>query len=301
MVTILITTYSRGANLPAIIDSIVQQTYRDWRIVVCDNGDGSTEKILQGVIDKNPLCRIDYIHYDVELDGTGTMNKNFSTVKCYPTEYFVYLEDDTIYLDTNFLEKAVTALNDDSDIIFAVGGHRSNGQDFIFWDGDMVVSGVEVWERWPAVWMYFGACVIRYEILAGLGMQPGKEQYGDSLLLLKLALMGKVALLNTVCLQSDFSKTDRTWAEADSDPMSVLQEDDNYLRQAADFAIFRHLDRDRADNWYINVMAHKALYTANILPHNRANELIQWLRKRDSRIIDAMIWLLVNFNGNNES
>ena len=34
---VMITTYARGYNLPAIVESVVQQTFKDYKIVICDD------------------------------------------------------------------------------------------------------------------------------------------------------------------------------------------------------------------------------------------------------------------------
>ena len=52
---VLLTTYSRGDNLPNIVESVVNQTYKDYKIFISDDcSPNNPEKIVKKIIENTP-------------------------------------------------------------------------------------------------------------------------------------------------------------------------------------------------------------------------------------------------------
>lgn len=297
-VTVVVRTYSRSQNLPAVIGSAADQSYENLRIVVCDNspkGDG--ERFVKETRKRFPSRDITYFHYPKEPDGIGHMNFNYTVARCCPTDYIGFLEDDAVFIDRYFIERAVRILDEYPEVVYAAGGQRSEGKEIKMWSQDMVIPGENLWERWPGVWLYYGACVYRYEVYVGAGMSPGDCQHADSLYLLYPMLVGKVALLNTVCIDTSYGKTDSAVEELNSDPMTVLQSEHEYLSHCVHFAVLHGISRERAERWYIGVMTAALMNAINVLPPERADELTDWLHHHDQRVTDSLIRHIVTRSG----
>ena len=285
MVSILIRTYSRGENLPKIIDSIIAQSYTDWRVLVSDNGNGQAADIMQQIIEQNPTLPILYDRNAVSIEPFVNFNRN--VVKLYPTEYAVFLEDDTYYLDNDFLARAVKILDEQSDVTFVAGHWVSDGSEHPMWDGDMVVPGTDLWERWPGAWVYYGACVFRYDIITAIGGMSINTTMSDSLMVMYAAMMGKIALINTTCLESGYNKNGSDGDEFFADNVNVFRKEEEYFRRAAEFAVSRGVSQERADNWYINLMAHKVLGMLFTLSAKDADRFVTFLDRIDRRVLLA--------------
>lgn len=295
MITIVLATHARGYNLPAIIGSVIDQTYTDWRLLVSDNGDGSSGKIVREIAEKNPSRRIEYVHYPEAVYKAGAHGM-VSTARGFTEKYLVLFQDDTIYLDREFLGRAAKILDEHPDVIYVAGGWRSGGRDLKFWDHDLIIPGMRIWENWPRVWLFYSACVFRYGVYMGVGISTAF--HADSALLLKTGMMGNVALLNTVCIQDDYNKQGSGIKHLWTDPMDALRAEYEYLREVADFAVsWKKADRKTADWWVRRIMGAALSQAIANLPSERADELTDWLHNNDMRLTDDLVRRLVASSG----
>lgn len=85
-VTVLLPTCNRRAYLPRAIKSIVDQTFRDWRMIVVNDGGEDVSDIVSGFNDP----RITYVNLP-HKGKSGVLN---AALKMVESEYVAYMDDD---------------------------------------------------------------------------------------------------------------------------------------------------------------------------------------------------------------
>lgn len=102
-ISIVLTTYNRSNYLEEAIESILNQSYSEFKLIILDNGsDDNTKHTVLKFDDK----RIDYIRN--EINSTDFINKAF-TFTDY--KYFMITHDDDIMIE-NFLKRSIEFLED---------------------------------------------------------------------------------------------------------------------------------------------------------------------------------------------
>jgi glycosyltransferase involved in cell wall biosynthesis len=107
--SIIIPTYNRANMLSSSIESVLNQTFNDWELIVVDDGSTDNTKELMGsFIQKDP--RIKYIYQE---NSERSAARNFG-IKNAKGQYICFLDSDDVYLDNNleawynFLERKNT-------------------------------------------------------------------------------------------------------------------------------------------------------------------------------------------------
>lgn len=118
----MITTYERGYNLPAIVDSVINQTFKDYKIIICDDcSPNDPTEIIQGIKNKYPNVDIEhhrnYRNLGESLNIATNVGKEFDN----DFKYLVLLQDDTIYLDNTFLSNGIDLLEQNPDALYCAG------------------------------------------------------------------------------------------------------------------------------------------------------------------------------------
>ena len=85
-VTVLLPTYNRRDYLPHAIESIVAQTFRDWRMIVANDGGEDVSDIVAGFNDP----RVEYVNLP-HKGKAGVLN---AVLKMVESEYVSYMDDD---------------------------------------------------------------------------------------------------------------------------------------------------------------------------------------------------------------
>lgn len=87
-ISICIPTFNRVKLLPFAIDSVLQQTYQDLELIICDDGscDG-TPKLISQYTDS----RIRYIRHSQNIGKSNNMRAGFEAAR---GEYFIKFDDD---------------------------------------------------------------------------------------------------------------------------------------------------------------------------------------------------------------
>ncbi len=136
-VTVLIPTYKRAEKLKRAVESVLNQSYQDLKIVISDNASGDeTEKIVNGLI-KNDN-RIEYFKQPVNIE----MNPNFNfLVSKVSTPFFCFLTDDDYYLP-NFLEDSFSIFKKYPQIMFSVMSAPEINE-----AGDLLNDQLNKWHR----------------------------------------------------------------------------------------------------------------------------------------------------------
>ncbi|MBF2006064.1 MAG: glycosyltransferase [Chlorogloeopsis fritschii C42_A2020_084] len=115
-ISVCIPTFNRIKLLSEAIQSVLQQSYQDFEIIVCDDGsqDG-TPKLISQYTDK----RIRYIRHSQHIGKSNNMRSGF---KAATSEYFVKFDDDD-RLTPNFLERTAIVLERESNVDFVSTDH----------------------------------------------------------------------------------------------------------------------------------------------------------------------------------
>ncbi len=160
-VDVLIPTYCRLAPLAVTLTSLSAQTWRDFRVVVSDQGE-------QGELEHEPVIaavvRVLRAHGNtVEIYGhlprRGMAEQRQFLLERVQGPYALFLDDDLI-LEPFVLERMLTAIREEecgfvgSAVIGLsyLGDVRPHEQEIEFWQGpvkpEVVVPGSREWERW---------------------------------------------------------------------------------------------------------------------------------------------------------
>ncbi|MBW4557082.1 MAG: glycosyltransferase [Trichormus sp. ATA11-4-KO1] len=115
-ISVCIPTFNRQNLLPSAIQSVLQQSYQDFELIICDDGstDGTPELMSQYTDD-----RIKYIRHPQNIGKSNNMRSGFDAAS---GEYFIKFDDDD-RLTTNFLTQTAAILDQDSRIDFVGTDH----------------------------------------------------------------------------------------------------------------------------------------------------------------------------------
>lgn len=113
-VSVIISTYNRAGRLDQALKSVLAQTYRDFEIIVVD--DGSTDHTRDTV--GKYAGQVRYIYQE----NAGHASAKNAGVAAARGEYIAFLDDDDVWLPRK-LELQVTVLKDhpDVDVIYGAG------------------------------------------------------------------------------------------------------------------------------------------------------------------------------------
>jgi hypothetical protein len=138
VVAVYVVTYRRPHLLRRAIESVVNQTFKDWelRVVNDDPADDSVGRVIDTFKDK----RISLFHPVMKRGASGSFNEVFKAEQC---EFSTLLEDDN-WWDSRFLEVMVSGLRAHPTVAVACGNER-------IWiehaDGSWLDSGKTVWPQ----------------------------------------------------------------------------------------------------------------------------------------------------------
>lgn len=94
MISVIISTYNRPKKLEKAVNSVLNQTYQDFEIIICDDGSKSeTKKLIDSLINKDD--RIKSIRLEKNF-GNDTRPKNLG-ILASKGEYIAFLDDDCVY------------------------------------------------------------------------------------------------------------------------------------------------------------------------------------------------------------
>ncbi len=198
-ISICTPTFNRANLLPFAIESVLQQTYEDFELIICD--DGSSDETPE-LISKYTDNRIKYIRHSQNIGKSNNMRSGFDAAT---GEYFIKFDDDD-KLTPEFLERTVAVFEKDSSIDFVGTDHwiidinnernevktKDNSR---FWGRENLPAGV-VDNLLEVVFVrqsfQIGATLFRRQVLEEIGfMQPNWQNCEDNDLFVRLALAGK--------------------------------------------------------------------------------------------------------------
>ncbi|WOE33281.1 MULTISPECIES: glycosyltransferase family 2 protein [unclassified Acinetobacter] len=107
--SIIIPTFNRPNELVRCLDSVSIQTFKDYEVIVVD--DGSKKKIDEELLN-NYKFKVTYINNTVNLGAASARNIG---IKAATGKYLSFLDDDDEYCET-FLEDSLSVLNKNPEI-----------------------------------------------------------------------------------------------------------------------------------------------------------------------------------------
>ncbi|MFP4578033.1 MAG: glycosyltransferase family 2 protein, partial [Coleofasciculus sp.] len=115
-VSVCIPTYNRANYLVESVNSVLSQTYKDFELIICD--DGSTDDTPTVVSQWND-ARIRYIRHAKNIGRSKNMRSGFDTAQ---GNYFIKFDDDDA-LTPEFLAKTVAVLEAEPTVDFVCTNH----------------------------------------------------------------------------------------------------------------------------------------------------------------------------------
>lgn len=108
MISVIITTYKRADNLSRAINSVLNQTYKDYEIIVVDDNDADTEyrKNTEQIMTGFCSDKIHYLKHERNKNGAAARNTG---IKCAKGDYITFLDDDDYFMPDR-LEKLVSLI-----------------------------------------------------------------------------------------------------------------------------------------------------------------------------------------------
>jgi glycosyltransferase involved in cell wall biosynthesis len=186
--------YNGEHFLKDAIDSILNQTYEDFELIVCDNAStDKTEEICKEYASRD--CRIHYYRNDINIGAARNFNRVFQLSK---GEYFKWVAHDDI-CSSSFLAECIDILDKDNSVVLCYTKTQlinSSGNPIgISYKSLLNVNDLSPHKRFRdillhAVWCFevFGlirACNLRKTSLIG------KYFGSDKVLLAELSLLGR--------------------------------------------------------------------------------------------------------------
>lgn len=197
-VSISIPTYNRANYLQHAVNSVLQQTYSDFELIICD--DGSTDNTSQLVNSWNDP-RIRYLRHPQNIGRSRNMRSGFDTAI---GEYFIKFDDDDA-LTPEFLSKTVAILDSNPAIDFVCSDHwiinahgvkqeKATQENSAKWGKDRLKEGIIpdlVRETFLHQSLQVGSTLFRHTCLQQVDyMRPQADGCEDFDLLVRLSLAG---------------------------------------------------------------------------------------------------------------
>lgn len=136
-VSVIIPTYNRAHPVGRAIESVLNQTYQDFELIVVDDGStDNTEEIIKEFQLKDN--RIIYLKHDENKGGSAARNTG---IKASKGEYIAFLDSDDEWLPEK-LEIEIRILNDDRNLIIC-----STGYTFINEKNGVIIGSSKVQEE----------------------------------------------------------------------------------------------------------------------------------------------------------
>jgi glycosyltransferase involved in cell wall biosynthesis len=200
-ISVCIPTHNRSNYLQYSVNSVLQQTYPDFELIICDDGStDNTSEIVKSFKDN----RLKYIRHNQNIGKSNNMRSGFEKAV---GEYFIKFDDDDALTNT-FLAKTLAILEDNKQVDFVSTDHwvidnknrrneeatRLNSQK---WGRTSLSAGIInnlLYEVFVKQSFQIGATLFRKKVLDEVGfLRPNIQNCEDNDLLVRLALKGKKA------------------------------------------------------------------------------------------------------------
>ena len=201
-IDIIIPTYNRANYLKIAIESVLNQTYKDYHIYILDNC--STDKTSE-VIELFKSERVTYIKNITNIGFVGNLNK---ALQIGSSEFFHIFHDDDI-LEPDFLESVISFFNEYSDMAFVhTAAHKIDKNNKIvrrfIHDYPEYLSGKAFFEYWikHGVAVICPSVVFRREKISGKVFYNEDTPYtADEVFSIACSNYGGVGYINKPIIQ----------------------------------------------------------------------------------------------------
>jgi glycosyltransferase involved in cell wall biosynthesis len=199
-VSVCIPTYNRPHYLTYAVNSVLQQTYSDFELIICD--DGSTDNTPEIVSQFND-SRLRYLRHPQNIGRSKNMRSGFENSQGI---YFIKFDDDD-GLTPEFLAKTVPILEQNRDVDFVCTNHwviapnnqrieSATKENCARWGKDKLQEGV-ISDLLVQTFQYqslqVGSTLFRRCCLEEVDyMRPEADGCEDFDLLVRLAMAGKI-------------------------------------------------------------------------------------------------------------
>lgn len=199
-VSVCIPTYNRSHYLIYALNSVLNQTYSDFELIICDDASpDNTPEVVAGFQDS----RIRYIRHEKNMGRSRNMRSGFEASQ---GDYFIKFDDDDA-LTPEFLEKTVNILDNNPQVDFVCTNHwiidkdskrveSATKENAIRWGKDQLKKGIIEdldWQTFYYQSLQVGSTLFRFSCLKEVDyMDPKADGCEDFDLLVRLALIDKV-------------------------------------------------------------------------------------------------------------
>lgn len=112
--TVLMQTYNRESYISESIESILNQSFSDFDLVILDNASTDKTSSIVGAFNDE---RIEYIKNEINIGAIANGNKGLDLIRnVYKSKYVSFFHDDDI-MHPNLLEKEIQILDSNEEII----------------------------------------------------------------------------------------------------------------------------------------------------------------------------------------
>ena len=202
LISVGIPVYNGENYLKEAIESVLAQTYRNWELIISDNGStDSTQKICEQFVKQD--SRIKYSRFSKNQGAARNYNRVFELAG---GKYFKWLPHDDM-ISTNNLTESVQVLENNSDVVLCGSAKMhidSNGNkiDINNYSG-LHLSQEDINQRYKAFLQYFSKSFSNADFIMGLIRSDALNQTNlignyaaDFILLGELITKGKFSVLN---------------------------------------------------------------------------------------------------------
>jgi glycosyltransferase involved in cell wall biosynthesis len=198
-VSICIPTFNRANFLIYSVNSVLKQTYRDFELIICD--DGSTDNTSE-IVARWQDSRIRYLRHPQNIGRSRNMRSGFDEAV---GDYFIKFDDDD-GLTPKFLEKTVAILDSESTVDFVCTNHwiidrdgnkieSATQENSAKWGKDKLQKGIIsdlMWQTFFYQSLQVGSTLFRRSCLEEVNyMRPEADGCEDFDLLVRLSIARK--------------------------------------------------------------------------------------------------------------
>jgi glycosyltransferase involved in cell wall biosynthesis len=114
-ISVIIPTYNRADLVSRAIESVIDQTYQDWELLVVDDGStDNTKEVVEKFVKKDSR-----IKYFLQSNQGASSARNFG-IKNSRGDFVAFLDSDDLYLPDN-LEKKIAILSTHQEVVLVNG------------------------------------------------------------------------------------------------------------------------------------------------------------------------------------
>lgn len=125
---IVLPTYNRSHLIKNVINDILKQTDKNWKMIIINDGSSDIKKYRE-IMKKIDDERIEYIENDMNIKLPASLNVGVKYFLKNNYEYMTWISDDNVYY-SNFIEELVKNLELGNDFVYTkfdyVRPHKSN-------------------------------------------------------------------------------------------------------------------------------------------------------------------------------